>query len=380
MTHTTLHLRPHFFDARERPLVEAGSLSASALRFDSGVCALRLQNARGHLLLLPFQGQQIWSAHLDGRELTMRTPFNQGDFTGPRNTQTYLHNYGGFLLHCGAAAMGVPGPEDDHPLHGELPNAPYQAAAVVLGEDGEDGRGPYIGLTGRYQHTVAFGDNYLAQPLVKLYADSALFDISMTVTNLKQTPMELMYLAHLNFRPVDNGRIVYSAPLSPQTVRVRRSIPSHVKPTPEYVDYLETLASDPAQHHTLSPDKAFDPEVVFSIDYAADGDGWAHSMQVHPNGDSAEATADYVRHRVDSLAVGVRWICRTPDKDALGLVLPATAEPEGYTAEKVKGNVRTLKAGETFCAQMSAGVLSGTEVEEMETKMKNLADNRIISK
>ena len=41
----TLHLRPHFFDARERPLVEAGGLSASAFRFDSGVCALRLQTA-----------------------------------------------------------------------------------------------------------------------------------------------------------------------------------------------------------------------------------------------------------------------------------------------------------------------------------------------
>ncbi len=369
MHHATLHLRPRFFDARERPLVEAEGLSATIFRFDSGICALRLQNERGHLLLLPFHGQQIWSAHLDGRELTMRTPFNQGDFAGPRNTQTYLHNYGGFLLHCGAAAMGVPGPEDDHPLHGELPNAPYQEAFIVLGEDG---RGPYIGLTGRYQHTVAFGDNYLAEPLVKLYADSALFDISMTVTNLKRTPMELMYMAHINFRPVDNGRIVYSAPLSPQTVRVRRSIPSHVRPTPEYVDYLEALAGDPAQHHLLSPDKAFDPEVVFSIDYAADGDGWAHSMQVHPSGDAAGATADYVRHRVDLLNVGVRWICRTPDKDALGLVLPATAEPEGYTAEKAKGNVRTLAAGETFRAEISAGVLSGGEVTAMEDKIKRI--------
>ena len=82
----------------------------------------------------------------------------------------------------------------------------------------------------------------------------------------------------------------------------------------------------------------FDPEVVFSIDYLGRRcDGWAHSMQVHPDG-----TADFIRHRPDQLDTGVRWICRTPDQDALGIVLPATAEPEGYTAEKAKGNIKSI--------------------------------------
>ena len=63
--------------------------------------------------------------------------------------------------------MGVPAAGDTHPLHGELPNAPYQSAYIVLGEDAG---GAYIGLGGRYQHTVAFSTNYAAEPLVKLYA------------------------------------------------------------------------------------------------------------------------------------------------------------------------------------------------------------------
>ena len=37
---------------------------------------------------------------------------------------------------------------------------------------GEDEGGAYIGLGGQYQHTVAFSHNYLAAPLVKLYAGS----------------------------------------------------------------------------------------------------------------------------------------------------------------------------------------------------------------
>ena len=79
---------------------------------------------------------------------------------------------------------------------------------------------------------------------------------------------------------------------------------------------------------------AFDPEVVFYVDYLAGEDGWARTMQVHPDG-----SADVISHRPSQLDHGVRWISRTPDQDALGMCLPATAEPEGYHVEKAKGNV-----------------------------------------
>jgi hypothetical protein len=354
---TTVQLAPHFFDARERPLIESGELSASLFRYDSGVAAVRLRNDKGELVLLPFQGQQIWSAVFGGRNLTMKSMFDE-----PRATTDYLSTYGGFLLHCGATAMGVPTKEDDHPLHGELPNAPYQKAWVVLGED--EG-GQYIGLSGHYQHTVAFSCNYVAQPLVKLYAGASRCWISISITNLKKTPMELMYMAHVNFRPVDNGRLVYTAQATPETVRVRKSIPSHVHPTTEYLEFLQALQRDPAKHNLLAPDLAFDPEVVFTIDYQTDAEGWAHSMQVHPDG-----TADYIRHRPAELDKGVRWISRTPDQDALGLVLPSTAEPEGSHAELAKGHVRTLAGGGVFSCAMEAGWLSADEAAAMETRIK----------
>ena len=99
----TFHLTPEFFTERERTLVESGPLSAAGFRFDSGMCGLRLRNEVGELLLLPFQGQQIWSAEFSGRNLTMKSMFSE-----PRPTREYLETYGGFLLHCGATAMGVP--------------------------------------------------------------------------------------------------------------------------------------------------------------------------------------------------------------------------------------------------------------------------------
>ena len=357
ITTTTFYLSPSMFDDREHTLVTHGPLSAVAFQYDNGVCALRLRNELGELVLLPFQGQQIWSATFRGRNITMKSMFDQ-----PRATRNYLETYGGFLLHCGFTAMGVPAAGDTHPLHGELPNAPYSKAFVVTGEDE---RGAYIGLGGEYQHTVAFGFNYKAEPLVKLYAGSSIFSIALSVTNLKRTPMEYLYMAHANFRPVDNGRLVYSASCTPEHVRVRTSIPSHVRPGPGYVDYLQELQLHPEKHNVLAPDLAFDPEIVFFIDYAADAEGWAHSLQVHPDG-----SADYIRHKPAQLDKGVRWICRTPDQDALGIILPSTAEPEGYTAEKAKGNVKVLPAGGIFYCEYDCGVLTGDEARRMENHIK----------
>lgn len=359
VSETIIHLAPHFFPCSEKPLVECGELSASLFTYERGVHAVRLKNAVGELIMLPFQGQQIWSATMGGRNLTMKSMFDQ-----PNPTREYLQTYGGFYLHCGATAMGVPGPGDTHPLHGELPNAPYQKAWIVLGQDA---KGAYIGLGGQYEHTVAFSTHYLAEPLVRLYAGSTLFDLSMTIRNLKQTPMELMYLGHANFRPVDNGRLVYSAHCTPEHVRVRKSIPSHVRPGPGYREFLEELGQHPEKHHLLRPDLVFDPELVFNIDYLADENGLAHTMQVHPDG-----TADYICHPPDVLNVGVRWICRTPDQDALGMVLPATAEPEGYTAEKAKGNLKTIPPQGVWQFRLTMGTLNAQEARQVEEKISKL--------
>lgn len=359
MSEAKFSLTPQLFSEKEKPLAEHGRLAASAFRFDSGVCGLRLKNDQGELVLLPFQGQQIWAAKFGGRNLTMKSMF-----TEPRPTQTYLETYGGFLLHCGATAMGVPTEEDSHPLHGELPNAPYQEAFLLAGKDAH---GEYLALGGQYQHTVAFNHNYLARPLVKLYEGSSLFLVSMTIQNLKHSEMELMYLAHVNFRPVDNARLVYSARPGPEHIRVRRSIPSHIRPKPGYVEFIEELGRHPEKHNLLKPDLVFDPEVVFFIDYLADEAGWAHSMQVHPDG-----SGDYIRHRPEQLDHGVRWISRTADQDALGIVLPATAEPEGYHAEKAKGNVKILPALGIFQSEMEIGYLPPEEVSQVEERINKI--------
>jgi hypothetical protein len=111
----------------------------------------------------------------------------------------------------------------------------------------------------------------------------------------------------------------------------------------------------------------FDPEVVFYLDYMTDEHGWAHTMQVHPDG-----SADFISHRPAELDHGVRWISRTADQQALGLILPATAEPEGYTAEKAKGNIKVFPPGGEFECHMEIGTLTPAEANTRETLIEQI--------
>lgn len=345
-------LHRDLFPTQETLLFRGGPFEVTGFRYPSGVAAVRLNNGPVEMVCLPFQGQQIWSVKVDGREIGQKTMFSQ-----PNATQTYLETYGGFLLHCGASAMGVAGPEDNHPLHGHLPNAPYQQAWLEFG--GWEST-PWIALSGTYEYTMAFNFHYLTMPRVTLYEGRNVFDVDVEITNLKNTPMPFMYLAHANFRPVNGSRLVYSAICDAQHVRVRSSIPSHIHPPEGFREFLQELEKDPARHNEIRADLQFDPEVVFYIDYLTDASGWAHTLQVLPDG-----SADYIAHRPAELRKGVRWMCRTPDQDALGMVLPATAEPEGYSAELAKGNVLTLNAHQTYPIHMRMGVLNKAETKEL---------------
>ena len=334
------------FEDKERLLCTMGAISIFTFRYDSGIEALRVKNARGEIVVLPFKGQQIWRAKFDGRDLTMKSMFEE-----PVETTDYLKTYGGFLIHCGLTAMGAPGPTDQHPLHGELPNAPFQQAWLELDPASQE-----VTICGSFHYTVAFATNYRARTSICMTEQTTLLDVSVHVDNLKMTSMDLMYLAHVNFKPVDYGELHYSAKATANSVRVRQTIPSHITPKPGYSDYIAALAVDPSLHHILKPELAFDPEIVFTIDMQADDNGIAYALQKHPDG-----TADYVSYHPSQAPICMRWVCRTPDQDGLGIAFPSTSEVEGYAAEKAKGQVVELRGRETWRIDLKIGHLNKSE-------------------
>ena len=353
-------LRKDWFTEKEQVLVESGILTATLFLYDSGVHAVRLANEHGHIIVLPYKGQQIWNAFFHGRTLNMKTMYRQ-----PKTSDHFLSTYGCFMMHCGPLRMGCPGPEDDHVLHGDLPYAGYDEASLVLGEDEQ---GKYMGVTGLFDYNRAFGEKYQARPLVKLHGGSSLVDISMEVENRSHYPMELMYMCHVNFRPVEYGRIVQSVPWTKECMGVRTVIPEHVEASPGFVDFLGKLEKDPKLTAVIRPDDEYDPEIAFFMQSPkVDSSGWSHFMQVHP-----DKSADYVRYKPEELDHNTRWISRTADQAGLGLALPATCDPEGYTAEKRKGNIKEIPARTSVSFSVVAGHLGGAEAKEMEHLIEEL--------
>jgi hypothetical protein len=149
-------------------------------------------------------------------------------------------------------------------------------------------------------------------------------------------------------------------------MRVRTLVPVNLTPPAGYRDFLQQLAADPARHQLLRPELGFDPEVVFLLSCLPDEGGWVRSLMVHPDG-----WASYIGYAAGTLDHAVRWISRTPDQDCLGLILPATAEPDGYLAEKKKGNVKVLAGGQSLRFELEAGLLTPEQASSMEKKIES---------
>lgn len=356
------YLSKEFFTPREKLVLENGSMKAYAFTYTTGVAAVRVENEKGYFIVLPYQGQQIWRAEFSGEELVMRSAFDE-----PNPTKDYLASYGAFMLHCGICAMGVPSPEDTHPLHGEMPYAEYQSAFLL---SGQDERGSYIAVSGEHRHDFAFTRNYSFNPECRLYAGETVIDISVELKNLRSTPLEYMYLCHINFRPVDGGELVYSAKYDRQNIKVHKIIPASTpKEKAEPLSaYMDAVAENPALHHKVgASNQYYDPEICFAVNYLADECGMAHTLQLLPNG-----KAFYVSHPTKALPVGVRWIARTGDEDALGMVLPATAEHLGYTKAKQAGTVRILEPRSELKFTIKAGLLEADAAKKVIKKIDGI--------
>jgi hypothetical protein len=341
-----IDLKAVHFGEKERVLAEGAGFRVSAFSYDSGIAALRVKSRRGEMIVLPFKGHQIWRLVMDGRDLTMKSMFAE-----PVANVPYLETYGAFFIHCGATAIGPAEAGDTRGLHGELPNAPYQKGWIELDE-----KAGTCAVVGTYEYTVAFSYHYLATSTHTMRADETLIDVSLNVENRKKTAMDLMYLAHANFRPVDHGELFYTSKQDAKSVRPRLSIPPHITPKPGYPEFLQELAKNPKLHHVLKPELAFDPEVAMMIDMTADKDGFAHALLKRPDG-----TADYMRYQPAQCGQCVRWICRTPDQDAIGIAFPATSGVEGFAAEKKKGLYAVVEGGQSWRVDMRMGVLSEAE-------------------
>ena len=354
-----INLFPEQFGELEKTVIDSGEFSCSTFVYSTGVKAVRIKNSKGYLVILPFMGQMIWDIEFLGRKLVMKSIYDEPEIC----YDTYGESYGCFLMHCGLTAMGNPSPMDTHKPHGELPIAKYKEVYAILGEDE---KGKYISLGGVYSHKRAYDKNYDFSPEVRLYEGAAEIEVTVTIENKKDLPLEYFYLCHINYLPVENSRLYYSA--KHENITAHREVPSDYPKEKETNDYLDLLDKDISLMDVVdSSSQSYAPEIVFTCIYDADEEGNAYTMQQFPDGYSC-----YVCHRPEELPYGIRWIARTDDEDALGMVLPATAEHKGYIYCKKRGQEKYLESGKSITFHLKTGLIDPDNSEKLKTKIKNI--------
>ena len=354
-----INLYKEFFIEKERVVFEGGSLKATIFKYSTGIEAVKLSNGCGYVTLLPFVGQQIWDMEFLGHNMVMKSIYDEPEVC----EAFYGESYGPFLMHCGLTAMGNPTSEDTHTPHGELPIAKYREAYIITGEDE---KGKYISLSGKYFFKRAFEHNYEFSPECRLYENASTIEMHISITNHKDLPLEYFYLCHINYRPVDGAKLYYTA--KPENITPHHEVPDGYPGGEKTNEYLARLDKDTSIMDTIDKStQSYAPEIVFTCKYDADEKGNAHTMQLLPDGYSC-----YVCHKPEELPFGVRWIARTEDEDALGMVLPATAQHMGYIYCKKHGLEKYLGPGEKLTYHITTGILSPEDSQAMKDKIKSL--------
>ena len=353
----TVQLSPCQFQPTETVLIGHPNWTVSAVKYLSGIAALKVTGAQVEAIILPWRGQQVWSLAFNGAAVGMH-----GMTETPAAGQGLLDSFGAFFFHCGLFGTSAPGPGDSHPQHGELPVGTMSQAWIEIEEASRS-----LTVKGRRDYAKAFRGRYRAEPFVRFSPDVAEIVIGIKVQNLGRAPLPFMYMGHPNFRPVDGAELVWSGDYTAEALRLYTPPSSALEGSTQHA-LLQALASDPMRHSRFVPGQAIDPEAVFEVDYQADGDGWAHTLQIHPNG-----TSDAVSHRLKDCPRALRWIARQPDLDAVAIVEPATSWLGGFSVERAAGRVPELTPGRIWRTEMRIGRRNAAETKTRRDLIDRIA-------
>lgn len=322
----TLPLYKENFTKQRTLIAQSEHFEIHSFLYNSGVQAVEIKNAKGHLVILPFMGQMIWDAQFLNTDLCMKNMFSE-----PKFGKTVVETYGCFAFHAGMLRMGCPSPQDDHLLHGEMPCASMDSAWLEIDTES-------VVIKGSYEYVMGFGDHYLATPSVQLDKDSSLFDIKMAVKNLASVNMPLQYMCHINATYVENAVMTQNIPDA--ALMLRETVPAHVQPTAQWLAYNDSLKTS-APISILDNPEMHDPEVVYCMDdIARYVDRAVFKMQI--------SNDKYLQTEFDTheFNCATRWLLCSGDQQVAAFALPATCRPEGFLAAKERETLIYLQPNE----------------------------------
>jgi hypothetical protein len=322
-----IELQREFFQETSKVIFHNDAFTVRLFRYPSGIEAIEVINSRGNMVVLPYMGQIIWDLNFDGVDLKMKNMFSE-----PKKAAEIVDTYGCFAFHSGLLANGCPGPEDNHPLHGEMACAQMDKAWLEITDK-------QIKICGQTEYVKGFGHHYLASPTVAMFDGESFIEINMTVKNLANTAMPLQYMCHTNYAYLENAEMKQNIP--DDAFVLRESVPDHVKPTEQWSEYNQKLLRGQETLTQLNQPDLYDPEIVFFADQLDRFQDEAQFELISPNG-----TTFFTKFSTAELNYATRWILYNADQQVGAFVLPATCRSEGFLAAEKSGTLLTLHAGD----------------------------------
>lgn len=335
---TQFNLTHQMFNNYTFDLLKNNSFKVQTFKYPSGVEAVKIENTRGYLVILPFEGLIIWDAFFDGISLKMKDMFSQ-----PYPGENIADTYGCFQFTSGLLANGTPAPDDTHPLHGEFSTSPMDSSWLTVTED-------KIKITSSFEYVKGFGYHYLAQPAVTMEKDSSLFEIKQNVTNLSEyQSMPIMYMCHMNYAFVKDGNI--SSNIPNEGFKLRESVPGHVHPTKEWLAYNDELKESKQLINVLDKPDKYDPEIVFFADNISQ---YVKNAEFTMQADKKHTFV--IKFPTNEFNVVTRWLLYNPDQQVAAFALPGTNRPEGYNAAVKNGTLQHIEPKENRVFSVITGI------------------------
>lgn len=334
----TYYLDKADFSSTKKVILKNKHFKVETFTYSSGIEAVTIHNSKGYITVLPYFGQIIWDVVFNDTSLTMKNMF-----TEPKKGLDITDTYGCFAFHSGLLANGCPSPEDTHPLHGEFPCSTMDKSYLVFDETS-------ISVHSEYEYVKGFGHHYMAHPSVKMFADQTEFTISLDVENLSNAQMmPLQYMCHMNYAYIENG--VLSENIPNEAFRLRTSIPDHVNPNEDWLNYMEQLKQSKDLISTLNQPEMYDPEICF----------FAENLNHHTKEATFEMTSEenqtfFINFDTTEFPYATRWLLHNADQQVAAFALPATCLPEGYLAAKEAGSLIFLSPHEKRSFTVKTGI------------------------
>lgn len=246
--------------------------------------------------------------------------------------------YCGMMTTCGLTYLGAPCVDEGKKLglHGRISNMPAMDVSVQKEWEGDD---YVIRIKGKVQESCVFNENLVLSREISVKMGGKSICVKDSIENLGFEEQPLMLLYHVNFGyPIVSEDTVLITPKA-------KTVARDAEAQKGINDFMKFQEPTPGYH-----------EQVFYHDVEPSADGFIFAALFNVK----IGLGAYVKSNKKQLKHLMEWKMMGGSDYVVGLE-PSNCKPEGRGKARERGELETIKPGETRCFELEFGILESKE-------------------